>query len=52
MFHLKENHCKKCEELNERLGIADKAKYEAVCDDCWDKRVDDYEEKKNKEKDN
>lgn len=45
MFHLKENQCKNCEELNERLGIEEKVKYEAVCDNCWDRRIDDHEKK-------
>ncbi|MGG4434544.1 hypothetical protein AAXE64_08280 [Priestia megaterium] len=37
---VKENKCKKCKELNEKWG---NEYYEAICWDCHDKRVDEYE---------
>lgn len=45
---MKENQCKKCEELNRKLGMVnyEKYDYEAICDDCSDKRVDNYEKEK------
>lgn len=37
---MKENQCEKCKELNKKFG---NEHYEAICWDCYDKRVDEYE---------
>ncbi|MDT0160326.1 YgiT-type zinc finger protein [Bacillus sp. AG4(2022)] len=34
--------CSKCKELNEKLGYTEHESYEAICDNCWDKRVDEH----------
>jgi len=43
---LEENKCEKCKELNKKLGIENYHDYEAVCDECWDKRLNEYEKRK------
>lgn len=35
--------CDKCNKLNKKLDIENPEDYEAICDVCWDKRVDEYE---------
>ncbi|MCK1999911.1 hypothetical protein MZM54_00760 [[Brevibacterium] frigoritolerans] len=47
---MNKNECEKCKKLNEKLGIEnfeDNA-YVAFCDECWDKRLGEYEGNKKK----
>lgn len=42
---MNDNDCVKCKELTEKYGNTE---YEAICWDCLDKRVDEYEKKNKK----